>query len=411
VLTVFSKLANMPLKPIPLAAYSPDFIPPVTGVNGHLAPVANTFDSSGTFAGRSRAGSVKRRREEEVDLVFDRSAPYPPLTAPSRPSLDLGEVKTLLVAATAAGEEVRPLLDCADTDPKLKAFGALAISLLGVVAGIVEKGLVPISGSVSGPVLGSGGQLSGAGSRSVVPPPTMPKSMGLKELREGLEKADRESILFDADLGPNSMGNRSGLLSALSTGIRKTAIEKSKENGADPAEAVRAMDDALACVSDLDFIGMKSDKPKNREGAVMTDKNYCTMPVKFRFEDRNMRLHFERTVKQHCGLRAVMSLPKPIREEQAAFVRAVRERYPGEIVTARPDLATLNFVAFHKKDKETKWLKCSEFLAIPHGILLPNYNVRKSITLPEPATAIAVVGSAESASEAASGSQIEHMNQ
>jgi hypothetical protein len=69
----------MPLKPIPLAAYSKDLIPPVTGVGGNLAPVANTFDPSGNFAGRPRIGSSsKKRRLDEIDRVYDLSAPYPP---------------------------------------------------------------------------------------------------------------------------------------------------------------------------------------------------------------------------------------------------------------------------------------------------------------------------------------------
>jgi hypothetical protein len=368
----------MPLRPIPLAAYAADFIPPVTGFNGHLAPVANSFDPTGNFTGRARSGSVKRRREEELDRVYDLSAPYPPVVTPSRPSLNLEEVKTLLVAATAAGEEVRPLLDCAETDPKLKAFGSLAVSLLGLVAAIVENGLVPLSGTAAA--------AAATANKAATPPETLPKKVGLKELREGLEKSDKESILFDADLGPNPMGNRSGLLAALSTGIRNAAISTAREKGSDPAEAVRAMDDALACVSDMDFIGIRSDKPKNRDGTENTDKKFCTMPVKLRFDDRNTRLHFERSIKQYCGLRAVMSLPKSVREEQSAFVRALKDRYPGEIVTARPDMGSLHFVAFHKFDKGTKWEKCSETVPIPHGIMLPGYTARKSIPLPENAT-------------------------
>jgi hypothetical protein len=180
------------------------------------------------------------------------------------------------------------------------------------------------------------------------------------------------------------MGNRSGLASALSEGIRKIAINTAGENGTDPAEAIRSMDDALGCVSEMDFIGIRSEKAKPRPGAPPStpEKKYCTMPIKFKFEDRNTRLHFERTVKNCCNMRAVMSLPKPIRDEQTAFVKALRDRYPGKIITARPDLATLHFVAFFKGDKEKRWEKCSESIAIPTNIMLPEYKPRKEIILP-----------------------------
>jgi hypothetical protein len=177
------------------------------------------------------------------------------------------------------------------------------------------------------------------------------------------------------------------------------AIQNACENGADPAEAVRSMDDALGCVAEMDFIGIRSEKIKPRPGAIpnpdQPEKNYCTMPVKFKFEDRNTRLHFERTIKNTCNLRAVMSLPKPIREEQSAFVKALRAKYPGKIITARPDIHTLRFVAFYKGDKERRWEKCTETIPIPTGIMLPEYKPRKEIALPDPDVVMEAVGTAE----------------
>jgi hypothetical protein len=310
--------------------------------------VANNYDSSGIFAGRQRSGSVKRHREEEIDMLYDLSAQYPPVSAPGKPTLNMGEVKTLLVAATVAGEEARPLLDGPDVDPKLKAFGSLALAILGVVSSMVESCLVPMTGSATGE--------GGVAARPARGPPVPPKAPGIKELRECLEKAEKESILFDADLGPRPVGNRSGLSQALSAGICNLAIQTATERGADPGEAVRAMDDALGCVSEMDFIGIRSEPAKARPGpgSETVEKNYCTMPIKFKFDDKNTRMHFERTVKNNCNLRAVMSLPKAIREEQSAFVKALKDRYPGKIITARPDLTTLHFVAFRKGDKEKR---------------------------------------------------------
>jgi hypothetical protein len=380
---------DMGLKPKPLAAYCKDLIPPVTGVGGNLAPVANTYDSSGNFVSRPRHGSVsKKRRMDEIDRVYDLSEPYPPLTVPARPSLDLKEVKSMLVAATAAGEDARSLLEEPDLDPKIKAFGCLSMALLNVVSSIVENGLVPLGGGGGG--AGGGGPASPAtvGVTKMGPPP--PKTAtGIKELKDSLEKADLESILFDADLGPVPVGNRNTLVAAFSEGIRSAAIKTAEEKGQDPSEAVRAMNDALECVSEMDFIGIKSNKQKDRPGSEPLTNKYCTMPIKLRFDDRNSRLHFERTVKAHCGLRAVMSLPRPLREEQALVSKALRDRYPGEMVSVRPDVGKLHFVAFRKNVAEKKWTRCSETVPIPPGVMLPNYRVGSSITLP-PAVEISV---------------------
>jgi hypothetical protein len=100
----------MRIKPIPLAAYNANFVPPVTGVGGNLAPVANTYDAAGNFANRPRNGSLsKKRRLDEIDRVFDLSEPYPPILPPGKLSVNMDEIKTLPVAASAASEEVGPL--------------------------------------------------------------------------------------------------------------------------------------------------------------------------------------------------------------------------------------------------------------------------------------------------------------
>ena len=192
----------MVLKPIPLSAFTPTFIPPVTGVGGSSAPIANSFDSSGLFPYRSRSSSAnKRRRGEEIDLVFDRSEAYPPLHPPAKPSLNIPVIRELVVAATAAGE-IRDLLDDAEADPKMKSIGKLTLALLSVAEAMLEGGFVPLSSS------GSRDQTTLAprrrGSTASPLPILLPKPMpaGLKELKEGLERAEKESVLFDANLGP-----------------------------------------------------------------------------------------------------------------------------------------------------------------------------------------------------------------
>jgi hypothetical protein len=203
---------------------------------------------------------VKRRREEEIDVVYDLSSQYPPLSAPSRPTLNVGEIKTLLVAATAAGEEVKPLLDEPNMDPKLKAFGKFAMSLFKVVEAMVENGLVPMA---NGETTATGA--AALSTRSARGPPVPPKAPGVKELRDTLEKAERESILFDADLGPNPLGNRSGLATALSGGIRNSAIQNACDRGADPAEAARwdASPKWTSSVSDPKKVSQGRDRPPN----------------------------------------------------------------------------------------------------------------------------------------------------
>jgi hypothetical protein len=106
------------------------------------------------------------------------------------------------------------------------------------------------------------------------------------------------------------------------------------------------------------------------------------MPIKFKFEDRDSRIHFETSMRKHCTLRASMSLPFAIRKEQAAFQKAIRERYPEEVTTIRVDTLSMSLQAYKKADGEKKWTRCPENVALPLGILLQGYSPREHFVLP-----------------------------
>jgi hypothetical protein len=130
----------------------------------------------------------------------------------------------------------------------------------------------------------------------------------------------------------------------------------------------------------MEFIGFSSKKFTGRNEDDMRNNTFCTMPIKFRFEDRNARIHFETAMRNHCTLKASISLPKPIREEQSAFLKALRCKYAGQIVTVRPDTANMALQGFIKPEGQ-KWERLPDRVALDYGVLLPGYKVRTAFDL------------------------------
>ena len=210
--------------PTPIGAYLG--IPPVTGVNKSFIPVANLYDSSGTF--RPRTASYKRKRAGEageLDNRFNFELDFPPLRPPSPPTIDVSSIKELMVVAAKMCGDLKPLLENVEneTDKPASIMIRSAIALYSVVEAIVEKAIVPLCGSAPPSSSGAGmAQGSGAATGGARGPPTpLPKPTGERELREAMEKADRESVIFDADLGPVPIFNRTKLSAALSAGLKK----------------------------------------------------------------------------------------------------------------------------------------------------------------------------------------------
>jgi hypothetical protein len=163
--------------------------------------------------------------------------------------------------------------------------------------------------------------------------------------------------------------------------LRSAAVEKAKAENKDPAEAVRVMDDVLSCVNDMEFVGASSKKFLSKNTQDPRNNTFCTMPVRFKFYDRSTRVHFETSIRNLCGLRAGISLPRAIREEQMAFQRAVKEKYPEEIVTVRVDTRYRTLQAFRKVHGQKEWTKCPECVELLPGTLLPGYNPRQNFVL------------------------------
>jgi hypothetical protein len=155
----------------------------------------------------------------------------------------------------------------------------------------------------------------------------------------------------------------------------------------------------------MEFLGARSRKfINNHDENDPANGSFATMPVRLVFSDKDSRLNFERTMRECCDVRAVQSIPEKIRKEMTAFKAAMDSRYPDMIISVRPDSATCSLLAFKKKDKERKWVQCSEKHKLPYDILLdtyrnkpivlePSHNVNESDVFTGPASGDAAMSS------------------
>ncbi len=206
---------------------------------------------------------------------------------------------------------------------------------------------------------------------------------GAAELKAALASAEKTAVVFDADLGRLPAANRGVLNGAFAAGLKAATMKVAEESGGDAVECIRIVNDALSCVDNMDFIGQSSARKIDKiDPANPITLPFCTMPVKLDFPDRNTRIHFERTLRKHCGMKASMSLPFQIRRYQGLFYKAMKTRYPDRIVMVRPDTPSLSFVAFMKNEGGGGWTRCRETVAIPKGIMLPNFVFPNRVDLP-----------------------------
>ena len=213
-------------KPIPLSQISsapnPVTIPPVTfGASG---PVANLFDKTGRFP-RARTGSFKRpRTDDDPDNFFNLSLNYPQLTLPPPPSIDLENVKSLLIDNSKMAMQIAAMAASNDCDPSVKVLADAWTVLFKLVEATLEKGVLP---------MGDPSFLAATGRNACPPPPPpLPKPVDTgRALRAALECADKQLVLFDADLGPNQIANKNAMSVAFSTTVKALTLANAEKAG------------------------------------------------------------------------------------------------------------------------------------------------------------------------------------
>ena len=344
------------------------FVPPVTGTGGLAASVtANLFDFSGQFRNRLPSGTKRlrpdnwgSREEEDLHARFDLTRSFPPLVVPPPPKIDLPAIKSLMVEAAKSAAETKNLLAGKNTSAPNKLLAGSVMALYGVVEALLEQALFPLVEHYRTPP---------AATQVATPPPADPAET--RELREALERADKTSIIFGANLGEAAIANRGALAHNLNVGIRNSTISRAGADVAVAAESVRVVSDAMSLVKNAEFLGGSSKIHSTRDGKL---SGFYSMPVKVEFENKGARIHFERTLREKCDIRPSISLPTGIRNAQAAFHNELKQKYEGYIIMTRPDTPSLSFIAFAKKDGEKGWTKLDDVRPIDPAAVRDNRN-------------------------------------
>ena len=115
-----------------------------------------------------------------------------------------------MVEAAKSATETKALLADKKASAPNKLLAGSIMALYSLVEALLEKALLPLAEHAKSPPLPDN-----------APPPTPAEPAEVRELRGALEKADKTSIFFGANLGEESIANR---ISACSFSICVIAI-------------------------------------------------------------------------------------------------------------------------------------------------------------------------------------------
>jgi hypothetical protein len=120
-----------------------------------------------------------------------------------------------------------------------------------------------------------------------------------KKFAQEVKEAERSTLIFRTNMGATPVLNPETMKRRFTENvIAKAAAVEGKEGR--PSQAVtEQLDDALAMVTKMEFFGKQTKKSKDKHG---NDEDFCTIPVKLSFKDRETREAADSRIKKLCKM-------------------------------------------------------------------------------------------------------------
>jgi hypothetical protein len=292
---------------------------------------------------------------------------------------NLSVVKSTVAAVMSAGDSVFNIADggLGATVHKLALAVDMLVTnqvkLLSVVVdsagsgGISRPPSYADAATLGGAVGGgsAGNRRPGTGGPPAQTPSGNPRE---KKIRQAILKAEKSTVIYNAELGNVPVMNRDTL-------ARKVTIllhEKARSEGEykdNPKFAEEAVDDFLSCAS-LDFLG-RGTKPfynrKNPEDPM--NKTFCTVPIKLTWKSKEERIRGEQAIRRICKSKCSTPYPRKIRGLIDEVLKAGQAAKPGCFIRIKVNHDSLTVVAHAREDN--KWIDLNLRKVIPLDILDP----------------------------------------
>jgi hypothetical protein len=169
------------------------------------------------------------------------------------------------------------------------------------------------------------------------------------KLRQAIAKAEKSTVIFNANLGNVPVMNKDTLARKVTILLHDNAksLGEFRDN---PKYAEEAVDDFLSCAT-LDFLG-KGTKPyfNRKNTSDELNNKFCTVPVKLSWKSKGERIRGEQALRKVCKAKCSVPYPKNIRTLIDEVLKAGQSAKPGLFIRVRVVSENLTVVAHARED-------------------------------------------------------------
>jgi hypothetical protein len=197
----------------------------------------------------------------------------------------------------------------------------------------------------------------------------------VKKFKEAVNKAEKSTVIFNLNLGKIPIVNQDTISTNVTKALTALAVATEENNtGSIPSNnTITALDDALSVVKGMKFFGKKTYS--YRKASDPNSGAYCTIPVRYDFEDKEVRQFAETVFRDKCKASCSTPYPTILRECIKQVINQTKAAYPNNFVSVTVDTGkmVLKIARRPMLDKEDrsrkKWVNMEVQVPIPEAAL------------------------------------------
>jgi len=210
-----------------------------------------------------------------------------------------------------------------------------------------------------------------------------------KAFAKTVAEAEKSSLIFNLNMGKTPVMNPATMQKNAALALSDMAAKTEGGKTSTPSQAtIDTLDDAISMVKKVSFYGRTTKTYRNPKDA--NSGAYCTIPVRYDFQDRKQKILVEDVLKDKCGVTCTTPYPLILRECIKRAYTSVKKVYPDNGVKLLVDTDKMQLkIARKPKNSQTWYYKTP--VDLPHEVLdvmarkLPE-NFEFEITVPRTPT-------------------------
>jgi hypothetical protein len=186
-----------------------------------------------------------------------------------------------------------------------------------------------------------------------------------KKFAQEVKEAERSTLIFRTHMGATPVMNPDTMKRRFTENVIAKAAAVEKKDSGRPSQAVAdQLDDALAMVTKMEFFGKQTKKSKDKQG---NDEDFCTIPVKLSFKDKETREAADGRLKKLCKMGGTVPYHRTLRNVMNSVLSDCKEKYPDSFIQVKVDVE--NFQLRVSRLTGGVWSNNVEYVDLPVSVL------------------------------------------